>query len=134
PFDQLAQPDARLFTQLRVEVRERLVEEQKLRAVDDGARERDALLLSSGELVRIAIGEPFEPDLAERSEDLFTNLRGGHFPQDERVGHVFENGPMRPQRVRLEDEAEVAALGGNFDAALSIEERLIGEDDAAAVG
>ena len=43
-----------LHAQLRVEVRERLVEEQHLGLHDQGARERDPLLLSARELVRCA--------------------------------------------------------------------------------
>jgi hypothetical protein len=41
-----------LHAQLRVEVGQRLVEEQHARTDDDRARERDALLLAAGELAR----------------------------------------------------------------------------------
>ena len=41
---------AHLHAQLRVEVRQRLVEQQHLRLDREGARERDALLLAAGEL------------------------------------------------------------------------------------
>ena len=50
--DQPAQPRARLLAKLRIEVRERLVHEDHGRVVDERARDRHALLLAAGELVR----------------------------------------------------------------------------------
>ena len=47
--------DLHLPAQLEVEGAERLVEQQHVRAVDQGPRERDALLLAAGELVRLAL-------------------------------------------------------------------------------
>ena len=46
--------DLHLLAQLEVERAERLVEQQQPRAVDDRARERDALALAAGELGRLA--------------------------------------------------------------------------------
>src|SRR5680860_878779 len=43
------------LTQLQVECAERLVEEEHLRPVDEGAGECDALLLATGELVRFPL-------------------------------------------------------------------------------
>ena len=53
--------------QLHVESAERLVEEQRRRAVDERARQRDALLLAARELPRPAALEPFELDDARAS-------------------------------------------------------------------
>ena len=47
---------------LRVERAERLVHEHEPRAIDERARDRDALLHAAGELLRIAVGELGEPD------------------------------------------------------------------------
>ena len=55
--DQLAQPRARLLAQLGVEVRQRLVHQDHRRVVDQRARDRDALLLAAGELVRQPLAE-----------------------------------------------------------------------------
>ena len=46
---------ARLDAQLGVEVRQRLVHQENLRAAHHGARERDALALTAGELRRLAL-------------------------------------------------------------------------------
>ncbi len=53
---QLAQLDARLEPQFRVEVRQRLVEQEQARLTNDRARQRAALLLSAGKLA----GPPLE--------------------------------------------------------------------------
>ena len=42
--------------------------------VDEGARERHALLLPAGELVRVAAGEMREPDLGQRMCDTCLDL------------------------------------------------------------
>ena len=52
---QALQLRAHLDAQERVERRERLVEQQDLRLGDQGARQRDALLLPAGELRRQAV-------------------------------------------------------------------------------
>ena len=49
--------DLHLPAQLEVERAERLVEQQHLRVVDQGARQRHPLLLAAGELGRLARGE-----------------------------------------------------------------------------
>ena len=51
------QLELRVLAQLLVERGERLVEQQELRALDERARERDALALAAGELVRHALAE-----------------------------------------------------------------------------
>ena len=54
PVLEVLHPRPRALAQLRVEVRERLVEQQHRRRVDERPRQRDALLLAAGELVRVA--------------------------------------------------------------------------------
>ena len=71
PELELDAPDllTQLHTNLGVESRQRLVEEQHLRLDRQGARERDALLHTAGELVRIALGGMAEPDELEKLVD-----------------------------------------------------------------
>ena len=61
------QPGA--VAQAGVEVRQRLVEQQQLRAGGDGARQRHALLLSAGQFGRTAVGELAHADDVERPGD-----------------------------------------------------------------
>ncbi len=63
-----------LLAQLLVEVRQRLVEQQHLRLDDDGARERDALLLAARQLVRTAPGVVGQSDQRERLADATADL------------------------------------------------------------
>ena len=59
---QAAQPATQLLAHLGVERAERLVEQQHARLDGERARQRNALALAAGELVRIAIAEPVELD------------------------------------------------------------------------
>ena len=62
----LLQLDLQLLPQLEVEGAERLVEEQRLRPVDDRAGERDALPLAARELARLAVAVPVEAHHPQR--------------------------------------------------------------------
>src|SRR5436309_8146917 len=55
-----------LHTQLRVEIRQRLVHQERRRLADDGTPQRNALALAAGELLRLALDEWIEVE----------NLRG----------------------------------------------------------
>ena len=71
---QVDELELHVLAQLRVERRERLVEQQHRRMRDQRARDRDALLLAAGELVRIALAESGEADVLERFGDLGGDL------------------------------------------------------------
>ena len=58
---QLHQLELRFAPQLLVERRKRLVEQEDARPLHQRARERNALALTAGELVRLALAEAFEP-------------------------------------------------------------------------
>ena len=66
--------DLEVLAQPGVERAERLVEQQHARAQHERARERDALLLAAGELVRLALREAGEPDELERLADPLAPL------------------------------------------------------------
>ena len=55
PAVQRLQLDAHLHAQLRVEVRQRLVEQEHRRLAHDGAAHRHALALAAGERARLAV-------------------------------------------------------------------------------
>src|SRR5438270_212002 len=60
--DDVGELELGLLAQLLVERAERLVEEQQLRLLGEAARERDALLLAAGELVRppVRVGDQLD--------------------------------------------------------------------------
>ncbi len=108
--DQLAQPGARLLAQLGVEIGQRLVQQDDGRVVDERAGERDALLLAAGELVRKALGEVPERQLLERRLHARRDVARRDLAKFQAVRDVVGHRLVRPQRVRLEHETEVAAL------------------------
>ena len=88
------------------------------RVVDQRPRDRHALLLAAGELVRIAVrrdGPATARPAPSSTRDAISSA--DDLAQLEAVGHVVEHGLVRPERVRLEHEAEVARLGRDLDAA-----------------
>ena len=106
--DRLAHLDA----QLCIEVGERLVHQKHLRLHNDGARQRDALLLAAGELVGIAI-------LVLRDlhgfHDLFhtaLDLVLGELFVFQTVLDVAVDGHVREDGVALEHHAEIALIDG----------------------
>ena len=75
PFLEMHQLELRLLAQLLVERRQRLVEQQHARALDQRARERDALALAARQLVRLALGEALELDQRQHLRDPRRDLR-----------------------------------------------------------
>ena len=108
---QVTQLHLHVLTQALVERAERLVHEQYRRLEDDRARQRHPLLLAARELARIAVGETVQPHQPQRAPHALDDvgLRGA--PHLQRVGDVLEHGEMREERVLLEDDADVAAVG-----------------------
>src|SRR5206468_6546307 len=98
------------FAKLRVEVRQRLIEQERVRLDDQRSRQRDALLLAARELARQAVTEVVEPHQAERARHLLADdgLRKPAHLQAER--DVLGGSEVRKQRVALEDEPGVPAM------------------------
>ena len=87
-----------------VEVPGRLVGDEELGLVDEGARERDALLLAPGELLGEGVDAVVELDEAEHLVGAPAALgeRDAEELQDE--GDVLEDGPRGEELVVLEDD------------------------------
>ena len=92
-----------------VEVAGRLVGEQHLRRRDDGARDRDALLLAARELARHVRFATGETDFVQRLARARVPLLGRHVPVDQRQLDVLERGGAAQQIEALEHEAQVVA-------------------------
>src|SRR4051794_37239609 len=96
------------FAKLAVERAERLVQQQQLRAEDDGARERDPLLLATGKLRWIAALETAQLDEIERPSHLFGDLGATAVAHPQRKGDVVLDLHVREQGIVLEHHADVA--------------------------
>ena len=97
---QLLQLGAHGALRVRVERRERLVEQDHARAARERARKRDALALAAGERRRPRVGQVRD---AEALEVLVGALLAG-------VGDVLANGQVREERVLLEDEPDATLV------------------------
>jgi hypothetical protein len=122
--DVLADADA----QLRVEVRERLVEQQHLRLEHERAGERDALLLAARDPRRVAVQVVRQADELEHPLDALLHLTLRQLPQPQAEGDVLEHRHVRPQRVALEHHRRRPALRRQAGDVASVDE------DATAIG
>ncbi len=104
------QLELHLLAELEVECAERLVEQQHLRAVHERSRKRDALLLPAGQLARLALVEPFEPDDAQDLSRAPLQVRLGHLlpPQPER--DVLEDVQVGKKGIALENRVDLALV------------------------
>src|SRR5581483_10339188 len=73
----LLELEAGFLAQLAVERRQRLVEEERARTLGERPRQRYALPLAAGKLVRAAIVHPFEPDQRQHLADAIANFSRG---------------------------------------------------------
>ena len=108
---QAADFEPHLLAQISIEIGQRLVEQQRLRFDDQGARQRHALLLSAGEFAGIALRQRFELGRGQNRREFFRNGVAVHFAQAQAVDDVFGHRHVRPQRVALEDHRHVALFG-----------------------
>jgi hypothetical protein len=98
-------PQAR--AQAGVQVGERLVEQHDARRGRQGAGQRNALLLTAGELVRVAAGLGCHADQVERRGGASIAVRA----VVDAVVHVAGDGQVRKKRALLEHHADPSSLG-----------------------
>ena len=97
-----------LHAQLGVEVRQRLVHQERRRLADDRPAHRHPLALATGELAGLAIEHRFELQRARRLVDPLLRLVRRHTGELQRIADVLAHGHVRVQRVALEDHGDVA--------------------------
>src|SRR5690606_2846205 len=108
---QLLDLGAHLHAELRVEVRQRLVEQEDLRIADDGATHGDALALTARELTRISLEQVLQPQNIGRLVHALLNLALRRAPELERECHVIRYGHVRIKGVVLEHHRDIPLLG-----------------------
>ena len=97
-----------LLAQLEIERTQRLVEQQDLGSVDQGASNGNALLLAAGQLIGFAALKAAELHQVEHLHHALANLVLGNLLHPQAVGDVVEDGHVRKQRVALEHGVHVA--------------------------
>ena len=118
---------AHLAAQRRVQVAERLIEQENRGAGRQGPGQGQALLLAAAQLVRIAIGQAGETHQLQH----FLHPPAGvpHPPQPE--GRVARHGQVGKQGVVLEDHAHLAPL--RRDPGPTAGHQAAAHDDAALI-
>ncbi len=99
-----------LDAQLRIEVGQRLIEQQHAWLDDDRARQRDALLLAARELSRKLLLVSGKADQREHVADALSDHVVAPSAHTQAVGNVLEHRKVRKKRVILEYEANVALV------------------------
>jgi hypothetical protein len=87
---------------------------QQLGPLHQRARERDALLLAAGKLLRLAARERPELHHGEHLGDPLADLRRRKALLLQAVGDVLLDGHVREQRIGLEHEVDRALVGRHF--------------------
>ena len=96
--------------QFRIEIGERLIEQEYLRIADNGAAHRHALALAAGQLPGKAVEQVGEAQNFRCRFDALVDLGLGGTFQRQRKGHVVGNGHVRIERIVLEHHGDVALL------------------------
>ena len=109
---ELADLGADLDADLRVEIGQRLVQQQDVGVQNQRPRQGHALLLPSRELPGVAVLEAHQVHLAEPLGEPGGDLPGGELAELETVGDVGGRRHVGPERVVLEDHADIAVVGG----------------------
>ena len=96
-----------------VERAERLVHEEHVGILGEGAGHRYALAHAAGELVWALVGEPAEVHTLEQIERLRPAITARHTPQPQRQLDVARDGEPREQRRLLEHDGAPQAVAEN---------------------
>jgi hypothetical protein len=100
-----------LLAELLVEGAERLVKQQHLRLLGERAGKGDTLLLTTGQLMRLAPGEGRQLDQGQHLLDPRLDLLRRHIALPEAEGDVGFDGHVGEQRVGLEHHVGRPAMG-----------------------
>ena len=105
---------ARRHAQCRVEVGERLVEQEHLGVAHDGAAERHALALTARQRMRLAAEQLREAQDARDVGNAPLDLGTIHGAAPEAERQVVLHRHVRVERIGLEHHRDVAVLGGHL--------------------
>ena len=105
---QLGDLDAHLHAQLGVEVRQRLVEQERLGLAHDGPADGDALALPAGKLPRFAVHKLLQLQHARRFLDPLGDLGPGHAAHPQTEAEIFRDRHVRIERIGLEHHGDAA--------------------------
>ena len=112
--DLLVQPldlDAHLAAELGIEVRERLVEQEHLRAPRESASQGDTLAFAARQLARLAREVRHEPQEIRHLMHPALDIRARRLTAPQAESQVIEHVHVRVEGVALEHHGDVAVAG-----------------------
>src|SRR6266508_3724718 len=112
---QILQLETHLLTQFRVEIAQRLVEQEHFGFLDQGSRQCNTLLFPTGKLTRKPIREPFETYSVQGIFKLRFYGSFGQLLKLQGIGDIVMNRHVRPDGVVLENHADGSKLSGHVD-------------------
>jgi hypothetical protein len=118
--------DLHVVAQLLVEGAQRLVHEDDRGLVDEGAGERDALLLPAGQLPGEARRQVVELHHGEGVANPRLDLRPRTPAHAQGELHVLRDREVREQGVMLEDKADAAVMHGRQRVILPVDQDAAG--------
>src|SRR5437764_3272908 len=120
--------DAGLHAKLGIEIGERLVEEESERLAHDGASERDALPLATGELGGFPIEASIETERGGNGPHTLFDDSGRLFSNAQSEAKILAHGHVRIERVVLEDHCDITLLRGQVrDIAIADADDAVGD-------
>ena len=119
---------ARGDAQLRIQVRQRLVEQEDLGIADDRAADRDTLALTARESLRLAVEIVGEPQHLGGAADALIDLAPAETHVLESEGHVLVDAHVRVKRIGLEHHGKPAVGGRNVRDTLPVDPDLAAAD------
>ena len=134
--EQVEQALFKLALQVRIEGRERFVEHEDRGLGGEHARERHALLLTTGKLQGVALFQSAKPEARELTFDERIALSLEHFTRNARCD-IRLHGKVREELVILEQQRALTLLGRKIHGCLLarslVEIRLAIHDDLARI-
>jgi hypothetical protein len=113
-----------LLAQLQVQSTERLVEKEQRRPVGEGSRERDPLLLPSGQRAREAARQRLHANGREGLAHALLDLAPRHPPALRTEGDVLRHRHVREEGIALEDHVRVPLVGRHVRRIPSVDQDL----------
>ncbi|MCY1419118.1 hypothetical protein D9M71_347000 [compost metagenome] len=121
-LDDLHQLQLHLRTQFFIQCAHRLVEQQQLRALGQGTGQGHTLTLTTGQLMRLALGVLAHLYQLEHFGDAGVDFSRRDLVLLEAEGDVLRHGHVREQRVGLEHHVDRPLVGRHVSDVYAIEE------------
>src|SRR5882757_4261525 len=118
--------ELRVLTQFLIEGSQRLIEQQQLRAFNQRTRQRHALFLAAGQLMRLALGEAAELHEIQHRRHAFSDLGLRHSILFQAERDVLFHAHVREQRVRLKHHIDRAFIGRHARHIFAVDENAPG--------